>query len=89
MLVVVALLFGPGPGLQVVAWPAVFSCGLCVHLYCSEFYSTQCFWWHFWFITFCRSFLSLLSLTVVFKFVSLGLGLGLGLVLCLSMVLTC
>ena len=70
-------------------WPAVFSCGLGVHLcMCLEFYFAQHFW-RLWFILFCGAFLSLPSLlsgSVSFLLlagvsVSVG-GLGLGLVLC-------
>ena len=73
---VVPLLFGPGSGPQVNAWPAVFSCGLGVLLYtCSEFYSSQHFLWCGWFIAFCRAFLSLPSLPVVLLCYCLGLAL--------------
>ena len=81
LVVVVALLFGPGPRPQAVAWPTVFSYGLGVHLRtCSEFYSAQSFGG-----VVGLAFLSLPSLPVVSVGYRLGLGLclELGLLLCL------
>ena len=70
--------------LQVVVWPAVFSCGLGVHLCtCSVFYLAQHFW-HLWFITFLLGFsLPPFPPGSVRFFYVLRSGLGLGFVLCL------
>ena len=82
-LVIVAL-FGPGPGLQAVAWPVVFSCGLGVHL-CTLLLSVLMAFLVYHVLYRCRAFLSLPSLPVVLVCYCLGLVLGSGLCLGLGL----